>query len=157
MHLHKYSLLICENCKLIILVKNDLFHEKFGMKKWAQRAKLEFLILEASKFSQLFFSHLDSPDNFSFVFEKPFSLFSTHFAWIKYGWSLCISWRNRTIPSADSCFQKSWLVSRDLCFYFNKRPLYGLWASFLTNWTEVATSSQDSAKKKSVSNQQLKE
>ena len=27
-------------------------------------------------------------------------------------------------PSADSCFLKSSLVSRDLCFYFKKRPLY---------------------------------
>ena len=32
----------------------------------------------------------------------------------------------RTMPSADSCFQKSSLVSRDLCFYFKKRPLYCL-------------------------------
>ena len=156
MHLHKYSLLICENCKLIILVKNDLFHEKFGMKKWAQRAKLEFLILEASKFSQLFFSPLDSPDNFSFVFEKPFSLFSTHFAWIKYGWSLCISWRNRTIPSADSCFQKSWLVSRDLCFYF-KSALYTAF-KLLFLWSERKwRPPRNIRQKNSVSNQQLKE
>ena len=28
----------------------------------------------------------------------------------------------RTMPSADSCFQKSSLVSSDLCFYFKKRP-----------------------------------
>ena len=27
-------------------------------------------------------------------------------------------------------------MSRDLCFYFKKRPLYGLWASFLMKWTE---------------------
>ena len=51
------------------------------------------------------------------------------------------------MPSANSCFQKSWLVSRDLCFYFKKRPLYGLWASFLMKWTEVAPSLQDSANK----------
>ena len=44
----------------------------------------------------------------------------------------------RLIPSADSCFQKSSLASRDLCFYFKKRPLSGLWASFLMKWTEVA-------------------
>ena len=54
---------------------------------------------------------------------------------------------NRPMPSADSCFQKSSLVSRDLCFYFKKRPLYCLWAFFLMKWTEVAPSSQDSAKK----------
>ena len=35
----------------------------------------------------------------------------------------------------------------DLCFYFKKRPLYGLWASFPMKWTEVAPSSQDSGKK----------
>ena len=60
------------------------------------------------------------------------------------------------MASADLCFQKSSLMSRDLCFYFKKRPLYGLWAAFLMKWTEVAPSLQDSAKK-SVSNQQLKE
>ena len=53
----------------------------------------------------------------------------------------------RTMPLADSIFQKSSLVSRDLCFYFKKRPLYGLWASFLMKWREVAPSLQNSAKK----------
>ena len=53
----------------------------------------------------------------------------------------------RNMPSAESCFQKSLLVSRYLCFYIKKRPLYGLWASFLIKWTEVAPSSQDLAKK----------
>ena len=49
---------------------------------------------------------------------------------------------NRNMPSAERS-----LVSRNLCFYFKKRPLYGLWASFLIKWTEVAPSSQDLAKK----------
>ena len=51
---------------------------------------------------------------------------------------------NRKMASADSCFQKSSLVSRDLWFYFKKRPLC---ASFLVKGTEVAPSSQDLAKK----------
>ena len=39
------------------------------------------------------------------------------------------------------------LVSRDLCFCFKKRPLYGFWASFLMKWTEVEPSLQDLPKK----------
>ena len=48
---------------------------------------------------------------------------------------------NSTMPSADSVFQKRSLVSMDLCFFYKKRPLYGLWASFLMKWMEVAPSS----------------